>query len=198
LATTFVFQSYYGAGPTWTTLDSTYELVGFYGATWGSKVAITEYQTSTHISGAGGHVCSSVHPPNTKYISSNQFDKGGGTLTLNTSNLGENECPIKIRLGTDAGTVTQNGRFYCYNGTTTTTLATNIQVWGFERFVGVTGGWVDINNGSTIGGDNVDELLVLQPKSSNTVHEWFIAVSCKPLTVGAKTAFSFGCTVEYY
>lgn len=191
-----VFQGYYGGGPTWTSLNSG-QLVGFYGANYNDKVAVSSYQSSTHISGGGGDICLTNHNGNVKYIASNQFNSGGGTETLNDTNLISTECTLRVYLNNGAAVATQNGRFYCYNGTTVTTYATDLQVYAFEQGVSATA-WTSINNGSSTGGDNSGQRLALGNKTAATDHYWYVAVSCSPLSVGAKSAFSFGTTLEYY
>lgn len=192
---TLVFQAYYGA-PSWTALTGG-QLIGFYGAAYGDKVVVNSYQSSTHISGAGGDVCTTNHVPNVKYVASGQFDSGGGTETLNDTNLIATECTLKIYFTDGASVSTQNGQFYCYNGTTPATYATGIQVYAFERGDGDTA-WTSINNGSTDGGNGVGKRLDLTSRTPSTAHEWLVAVSCSPLSVGAKVAYAFGTSLEYY
>lgn len=198
MATTFVFQAYYGGGPTWTTLNSTYNLIGFYGNAYNDKVAVSAFQASTHISGGTGDICLTNHVPNVKYISSNQFSDGT-TKTLNDTNLVTGGCTLRGLLTTDAGSSTQNGRFYCYNGSAVETYATGVQVYAFQQGVSGTN-WTYINNGSSSaqGGDVVGKRLDFTNQGSSTTHPFYIAVSTSPTSVGAKTSFAFGSTVEYY
>jgi hypothetical protein len=194
---TLVFQSYFGAGPTWTTLQNAGQLIGFYGAAYGDKVAVSAYQSSTHISGAGGDACTTNHTRNVKYIASGSFDSGSGTETLNDTNLVANECTIRIYLNHGSAVATQNGRFYCYNGASVSTYATDIQVFAFEQGVSATA-WTSINNGSSSGGDNSGQRLDIANKTAATDNYWYIGISCSPLSVGAKTAYAFGSSLEYY
>ena len=195
---TLVFQAYYGAGPTWTTLQNVGELVGFYGAAYNDKVAVDSYQSSTHISGASGDVCLTNHTPNVKYVSSTQFIGTGGTETLNDTNLTANECTLRAYLNDGSAVATQNGRFYVYDGSGNPAIyASDIQAWAFEQGVTATT-WTDVNNGTSTGGDNNGERLNLGNSSSATDHYFYIAVSVSPKTVGAKTAFALGVTLEYY
>ena len=191
-----VFQGYYGAGPAWTSLIGG-QLVGFYGANYDDKVVVDAYQSSTHISGGGGDICLTNHTRNVKYVASGQFDSGSGAETLNDTNLINTECTLRVYLNNGAAIATQNGRFYCYNGTTVTTFATDTQVYAFEQGISATA-WTSINDGSSSGGDNSGQRLSLSNRTANTDHYWYIAVSCSPKSVGAKSAFSFGSTLEYY
>lgn len=191
-----VFQGYYGAGPTWTSLTGS-QLIGFYGAAYDDKVVVNAYQSSTHISGGGGDICLTNHNRNVKYIASGQFDSGGGTETLNDTNLINTECTLRVYLSNGAAIATQNGRLYCYNGSSVTAYATDVQVYAFEQGVSATT-WTSINNGSSSGGDNSGQRLALGNKTAATDHYWYVAISISPLSVGAKTAFAFGSSIEYY
>jgi hypothetical protein len=194
---TLVLQAYYGAGPSWTNLVGG-QLVGFYGATYDSKVVVDSYQASTHISGAGGDICLTNHVRNVKYITSTEFDSGSGTETLGNGTLAATECTLKVFLSGGASVRTQNGRVYCYNGTTITTYATDIQMYAFEAQIGATT-WTLINNGTISGGDNNGQRLNLQDHGTPAAtHEWFVALSASPKSVGAKTSFAIGSSVEYF
>lgn len=129
---------------------------------------------------------------------------GGGTETLNDTNLTSQECTLRIRF-TDASSVqTTNARFYAYDGTTTTTEAVGVDVVAFEQGVTATT-WTVINddtvagaltNGS-IGGDNAGERLGLADQTTATDHTYYIAISVSPESVGGKTSFDFGIALTY-
>lgn len=193
-----VFQGYFGTSPSWTSLQSVGQLIGFYGAAYGDRVAVDSYQSSTHISGAGGDACTTNHNRNVKYIAGGQFDSGSGTETLNDTNLIATECTVRVYLSGGAQSIAvQNGRIGIYDGTTITTFATDIQVYAFEQGVSATT-WTSINNGSTTGGDNPGQRLDLGDKTASTDHYWYVAISCSPLSVGEKTNFGIFSTLEYY
>jgi len=194
---TLVFQGYFGAGPTWTTLENVGQLIGFYGTSYGDKVAVSAYQSSTHISGAGGDACITNHNRNVKYIDSTHFDTGSGSEVLNDTNLVSTESTLRIYLNHGSAVATQNGRFYCYNGSSVSSYSTDIQVFAFEQGVSATA-WTSINNGSSTGGDNSGQRLDIANKTAATDNYWYISVSCSPLSVGAKTAYAFGSSLEYY
>ena len=85
-----------------------------------------------------------------KYISSTQFDSGGGTEALNDTNLTADECTLQI-LFTDAASVSiTNARFYAFNSTTSTTRATGVDVVAFEQGQSATA-WTVINDDTVSG-----------------------------------------------
>lgn len=171
----------------------------------GSNTDLTEpitvgtWQDGSHLGSGdpGTDQCGSNHMPNVKYVSGTQMDTGGGTEAINDTNLAETECTLRVKF-TDASSVAiSNARFYCFDGTTETDEAVGVEAYGFER--GVTAStWTQINDDSgAIGGDNSGERLTLGDKTAGTEHYWYIAVSARPESVGAKTQFDFGVALTY-
>jgi len=162
-------------------------------------ITVGEWNTGTHIGTAdpGADQCGTNHCPNMKYISSTQVDIGAGTTTLNTTNVADTQMTLRVRF-TDGSAVTTSGaRFYSFDGSTTTAEAIGVDAYAVERVTGM-GTWTEINNdtGNT-GGDNVGERLSLTDQGSATDHTFYIGVSAKPESVGAKTQFDFGVALTY-
>ena len=145
----------------------------------------------------GTDQCGSTHMPNVEYVSGTQFDGGGGVETLNDTNLSQEECTLRIKFTDAAEVAISNARFYCFNGAVETTPAVAVEAFAFERGVSATE-WTEVNDHSeSIGGDNAGERLTLGDKSAATEHFWYIAVSTRPETVGAKTEYDFGIALTY-
>ena len=173
----------------------------------GSNTDLTEpitvgtWNDGTHLGSGdpGTDQCGSTHVPNVKYVSSTQFDlNGGGTTTLNDTNLTESECTIRIKF-TDASEVeTSNARFYAFDGTTETNEAVGVEAYAFERGVDAST-WTQINDDSgNIGGDNSGERLGLSDHTTSAyTHYFYIAISARPESVGAKTQFDLGVALTY-
>jgi len=101
-------------------------------------------------------------------------------------------------LFTDASSVAvSNARFYAFDGSTTTAEAVGVEAYAVEGQVGAST-WTQINDDSAnIGGDNSGERLTLSNQSAATEHTFYIAVSARPESVGAKTQFDFGIGLTY-
>jgi hypothetical protein len=197
---TLVFEANYGAGPAWTAIASVGQLVGFYGANFNDKVAVNSYQSSTHVSGgASVDVCTINHAKNVTYVDGTHFNTtGAGNTVLNDTNLIAANCTLRVHLNHSSQVYTQNGRFYVYNGTTVTSYAPDITAYAFEQGQSATA-WTQVCNGTSQGGDNSGQRLTLSVKGSYAYDQyWYVAMSCMPMSVGAKTAFSVGSTIEYY
>jgi hypothetical protein len=195
---TFIWEAYYGSSPAWTDI-STNTIV--FAGSGGIATAITlgDWNSETHIGTGdpGTDVCTTNHVPNVKYVGASTFDNGSGTQDLNDTNLTATECTLRVRF-TDASSVaTSGGRIYCFDGTTETTEATGVEVYAFEQGKSNTA-WVQINDDSAdVGGDNSGERLTLADQTAATEHIFYIAISARPETVGAKTAFDFGIALTY-
>jgi len=162
-------------------------------------VTVGEYQTGTHSGNGdpGTDQCGTNHCKNVKYVSGTQFDKGGGTTTLNTTNLADTECTFRVKF-TDASSVALSAaRFYTFDGAVVTNEAVGITAYACERVSGLAG-WTIINDdtGNT-GGDNTGETLALSNQTAETVHYYYIALSATPQSVGAKTSFDLGLALTY-
>lgn len=162
-------------------------------------ITVGTWQSGTHLGSGdpGTDQCGTNHVPNVKYISGTQFDNGGGTEALNDTNLVQTECTLRIKF-TDASSVqTTNARLYTFDGTTETNEAVGVEAYAFEQ--GVTASaWTQINDDSAnIGGDNSGERLSLSDQTTDTEHYFYIAISARPESVGAKTQFDLGIALTY-
>ncbi len=195
---TFTWEVYADT-PAW--MDISTNTIVFSGSATDLAAAITvgTWQTGTHLGNGdpGTDQCGTNHVPNVKYVSGTQFDNGGGTESLNDTNLVATESTLRVEF-TDASSVaTSNARFYSFDGSTETNEAVGIEAYAFEQ--GVTASsWTQINDDSgNIGGDNSGERLDLSDQSTGTEHTFYVAVSARPESVGSKTQFDFGIALTY-
>ena len=187
--------------PAWESVGS--NTIVFCGSLTDITVPITvgsDWNTGTHIGNGdpGTDQCGSNHVPNVAYVSSTQFSlDGAATETLGDGTLLATECTLAVEF-TDASSVAiTSGRFYCFDSTTETTEATGVEAWAFEAQVAETE-WSTVNDDSgDVGGDNAGERLDLVDRSAATTHTYYIAVSARPESVGAKGDFDFGVALTY-
>jgi len=195
---TFTWYYYGSTGPAWT--DIAANTIVFSG-TGGlaTPVTVAAWQDETHIGSndPGTDQCGANHAKNVKYISGTQYDSGGGTETLNDTNLVATECTLRIAFTDAASVAISSAFFYSYDGTTTTAEAVGIDGYAFERGVGATA-WTNINDDSgNIGGNNAGERLSLSDQGAGTEHFYYLAISISPESVGGKTQFDFGMALVY-
>lgn len=197
---TFYWEGYMGAGPAWADLGA--NTVVFSGSLTDLSVPVTvgEWNSGTHAGSddPGTDQCGANHMKNVKIVASGSFDNGSGTETLNTTNLTPNECTLRIRF-TDASAVAiTSARFYSFDGAVVTNESVGVEAYAWEcQPSGVTT-WSLINDDSAnIGGDNTGERLDLLNQAASTEHHYYVAVSVRPESVGAKTSFDFGVALTY-
>lgn len=189
----------YSDTPAWHTAGA--NTIVFSGSVSDPTIPITvgSWQAGTHLGSGdpGTDQCGTNHVRNVKYISGTQFDSGSGTETLNDTNLAITECTMRVKF-TDASSVaTSSARFYAFDGSVETNEAVGVEAFAFERGVSGTA-WVNLNDDSgDIGGDNTGERLTLSDQTTGTEHYYYLAVSARPETVGAKTQFDFGIALTY-
>jgi len=194
---TFTWQVYANT-PGWMGVGAnTYIFSGTGGLS--TPITVGSWNSEAHLGNGdpGADQCGTNHVPRVTYVNGTQFDNGSGTQDLNDTNLTTQECSLRINF-TDASTVAiSSARFYCYNGTLTTTEAVGIEAYAFERGVTATA-WTHVNeDGTSFGGDNSGERLALSDHSAATEHTYYIAISARPLSVGAKTEFDMGIALTY-
>jgi hypothetical protein len=183
-----------------------------------AMILATQFNDGTHVGSGtpGSDVCTTAHAQQNKFISqagggagaSEVSHNGAATEDLNITNITELETSMRVHFNDGSARKIQNGRFYCFDGTTTTTMATGLDVAAWEREV-AGNQWIHLNDYSTtgpsgwqvgsIGGDNAGEFMNMTAKTSAAVDQyWHYALSASPETAGSKSAFAFGCYLEYY
>ena len=193
---TFNWEAYVGS---WTDMSThTFTFSGTGGLT--TPITVGTWQDESHL-GSGDppdtDECGGTHCNNVKYISSTQFDQGGGTETLSDVNLTVDECQIRIKFTHATSVATTGGRFYTFDGSTTTVEAVDIEAYAWEQGQTQTT-WDYINDDTgAIGGDNAGERLDLGDSSLSQTHYFYIAISSRPESVGSKTEYDFGVALTY-
>jgi hypothetical protein len=163
-------------------------------------VTVGTWNSGTHLGTGdpGTDQCGSNHVPNLEYVADTQFKlNGGSTETLNVTNLAETECSLRVKFADASSVAISNARFYAFDGSTVTNEAVGVEAYACERITGLST-WTQINDDSgDIGGDNTGERLALSDQAAGTEHYFYIGISARPESVGAKTQFDFGIALTY-
>lgn len=184
--------------------------IGFFGASsFGSSISIGSYNGRTFICDPTG---SSAGPEveNCLYNTSS-------TVILGQSGSGINllACPnylatLNIRFTNNSPVQTQNVTLYCYDRVSTSNFASGVILQAAQIIhpttTQITNGsgnstWVNLCSGSNqlgmISGPGTSGYSVNGLLTSDTEHDWYLALSASPLTVGAKTQFGLSFSLEY-
>ena len=184
-------------GVTPTTIAAT-DTLQFAGGTFDSKITVDAYNSSTHVkTDADVDKSAANTPENNKFISMDggtagvsQADWGDGTEDLDS--ITDAECALKINFAHETDVECEDAIFYAYDGSTTTDGPVGMLVhaaesgdehWSGEDVLGVAGSAKAI--------DLVDKSVAGQS------HDYFIAISAKPTSVGAKTG-KYRCELTYF
>lgn len=179
-------------GSTPTTIAAT-DRVQFAGAGgFDSKITVGEYNDTTHVKTSGDADKSSGNTPkNNKFISQSggtggdsQVDIGSGTVDLDT--LVNGDAALKINFSDAASVAITNAIFYAYDGVTTTAVPT-----------GVTFVAAEVGDTNWTAAEGSGAALTLTDQAAATSHDYYIAMSVSPDSVGLKSAFELRCELTY-
>ena len=176
--------TWYLQGVTPTTIEAT-DILQFAGGSFDGAVNVGSYQDSTHVESSVGADDSSENTPNNvKYVASGTADWGDGTEDLDQ--ITEAEANLKINFSHGSSVVTTEAKFYAYDGSTTTAVPT-----------GVTFQAAEVGDSAWTNAEGSAAALTLNDNSTGTSHDFFIAVSASPESVGIKSAFSLRIELVY-
>lgn len=171
LSTTFVLQ---GASPT--TVEAT-DYLAFSDGTFGNPITVGAYNSATHVRSSVGADDSSANTPNNnKYIASGTADWGDGTENL--TNITDAECALKVTIAYDTNITVTDITMYAYDGTTTTNAPTGTDVYLAEQGDAA---WTNADGSAAA-------LTITDSSTPATSHDFYIAISVSPSTVGVKSA----------
>ncbi len=183
--------------------DGANNTVGFYGASFGTSVRISEYQSSTYVTDSTG-VSNDGALSNNKYISANNISvQGGGSELL--SEITVEETTLRIRFTNDSAVQLQNTSFRAFDRVAIANSPSGVTVQAFEAST-TTSGVLDTASASGVNanGDSAwteiagatDLDLIDHPwESSNHYH--YVGLSVSPDSIGQKTKLGWYYETEY-
>jgi len=148
----------------------------FAGAAIGDKITVDAYNDSTHVkTTADADKSEDNVPNNVKYISGSTADWGDGTEDLDQ--ISEGECTLKINFSESPAVAVTDITYFSYKtGEATTVAPDNVNFYAAE--LGDTN-WTNAEGSGSA--------LSISDSSSATSHDFFVAVSCSPTSVGTKS-----------
>ncbi len=152
-------------GSTDTTIGTTDKLQ-FAGGTFDSKITVGNYNSSTHVEDDTSSDKSSGNSPN-----NNNYNDASLPIA-------DGDCALKINFSHTSSVQTESAKIYAYDGSDTSTAPSNTTVYMAEGADDST--WTNAEgSGSALGlADNT---------SAATSHDFFVAVTASPDTVGSKS-----------
>ena len=171
LSTTFVLQ---GTSPT--TIEAT-DSLAFSDGTFGNPIQVSSYNGGTHVRSSGGVDDSASNTPNNnKYVASGTGDWGDGTESL--ANILDGECALKMTIAYDTTITVTDITMYAYDGTTPANAPTGTTVQLAEQGDSA---WTQAHGSASA-------LAIDDSTTPATSHDFYVAISASPSSVGTKSA----------
>jgi len=200
---------YNGAGTT----DLGSSGVGFYGSTFGQSVQVASYQDSTFITNSTGTINGGTLN-NTKYLGNTSGVSLNGGSAIQLSGLPTISGTINPRFTFDTAVQTQNGECRIFDRSNPDNNASGVTSEVAQLCNGGSGvnqstgaaeashnGWLALN------GSGLTMTLLASPGTSglspsgssttDTRHDWYLALSASPDSIGSKTNFGAYLSLEY-
>ena len=190
---TWTRYGYYG-GSAWNDIGT--NNVAFTGSSgYTDSIAVNSWQDKTFVvDGTPGNEVAEIN--NTKFVSSSEFDKGGGGTAINDTNCAQTDCTFRWKFAHGTAVALQNMELYAYDGGTDANPAPNVEIQAFEQGEGATA-WTEINDASaSVGGTG--NAMSLGTRAAGTAHYYYFALSWSGETAGAKTGAAIKISGEYY
>ena len=164
-------------GTTATTIDAT-DSIAFSNGTFGQPIQVGSYNDKTHVRTSGGTDKSASNSPhNTKYLTSTTMSLNGGA-SANLSTLTTGNSPLKITITESVNITVTDIKMYAYDGTTTTNAPSGMNVYLAEQG---DSSWTQAHgSGNALTLDN--------HSTAATSHDFYVAISASPTSVGVKSA----------
>lgn len=162
------------------------DILQFAGATFDSAITVGAYNDSTHVEdeSTSADNSSGNTPNNVKYVASGTGDWGDGTESL--ANITDAECTLKINFAHASAVAVTSHILYAYDGTTTTAVPTGVTFQAAEQGDAA---WTNAEGSAAA--------LTITDSGSATSHDFYVAVSASPESVGEKTAFAIRSELTY-
>jgi len=175
--------TWYLQGVTPTVISDT-DIIAFSDGTFGNTVTVGAYNGGTHVKTALGVDKSSANTPNNvKYVASGTGDWGDGTESLSLMTTAE--ASLKITVAYDTNITVTDITMFGFDGTTPATAPVGMDIYLAEQGDST---WTNADGSASA-------LDIDDSDTPATSHNFYVAISCSPSSVGEKTAndirFSF-------
>lgn len=184
--------------------------VGFYGGGFGYSVEVGSYQDSTFITDSAGTI-QGPQINNIKWMNAASGIINGASSGVALTAIPNSLATLNIRFTNATAVNTQNAKLRIYDRTSINNPASGVTCKVAQL---IHPGATQINTGSgdttwnTPAGSGVVVDLVSSPglsglrpsgaSSADTTHDYYVAISASPDSIGSKTQFALYCELEYY
>lgn len=186
--------------------------VGFFGnAGFGSSVSVGAYQDSTYITNSNGTIAG-ASLNNIKYSHPNSgiVNGIGSPSGLNLQAITNSQASLNVRFSHTSAVATQNVKLRIYDRANINNAASGVTTKVAEIIHPTTTNALDGSGSSSwqtpAGSGTVMDLVSspgmsgLRPNGSGTIadrHDWYLALSASPDSIGSKTQYAMWVELEY-
>jgi hypothetical protein len=170
--------------------------IGFYGPGFGLSVRVGDFNEGTYRTSEDGQTDGSALP-NLRWANVSGAYVAGEITATHLLEVLNSEATLRIELMTDVAVTTQNGVFRTFDKSSINNPPSGVDVYAAEirNTAGPIGSgdslWIPNLGGSGTVLD-VDDKTV-----AATTHNWWIALSATPTSIGEKTNFAFYFETEF-
>lgn len=185
--------------------------LGFYGSTFGASVQVGQYQDTTYVTNATGTVNSWL-ANNVKFTTAASGSVNGGA-SQNLRTIPNKDSTLNIRFTNDTAVITQNAEIRIYDRSDIARAASGVLtkvatiVHPNVSSAGPSGSgsavWVTFDSTTSGSGlslwasPGISGLSPLGAATTDIRHDWFLALSSSPSSIGSKTAYGLYVSLEY-
>lgn len=184
--------------------------LGFYGADFGFSVPVGEYQDTTFITDSNGTI-QGLQADNVKYQNIGSGIVGSSSSGIPLISIPNYQATLNVRFNHSSAIKTQNGKVRIYDRSDINNDPSGVTCQVAEiihpnttQFPTGSGDsdWTDVH-GSAVILDIVSSpghsgLSPNGPDTTDLNHDWYLALSASPDSIGSKTQFGLYISLEYY
>ena len=185
--------------------------LGFYGSAFGGSVAVGSYQDTTYVTDSTG-VTQGAQCNNVKWRHASSGEVAGGVI-LALQNIPNHQAPLNIRFTHTSGVQVQNVEARIYDRSNINSAAVGVTT-KMAELIHVNTSQANTGSGDatwyTPAGSSIVVPLADSPGASglyaqdgdgspheDTRHDWYVAISARPDSIGSKTSYGLYCSLEY-
>lgn len=174
-----------------------FNTLGFFGSSFGFSIRVGEYNTTTFRTNANG-TSNGSQLPNIRFANTSGAFVGASLVAEELLEIENNLATLNIRLNTDNAIKTQNSRFRAFDRVNINNNPSGVWIGAAEirkdqALVRGSGDqfWQQIyGSGSVLS-------LSDQTTANATQHDWYVALTASPVSIGEKTEIAFYFETEF-
>jgi hypothetical protein len=172
------------------------DTLGFFGAGFGFSIRVGEWNQSSFVTNDNG-TTNFGQVPNLRFANTSGTFVAGETVARELLEVDNDEATLRIRLNTDSSVQTQNASFRAFDRLSINSNPSGVTIRAAEidkpnpsvRGSGDTFWTTIAGSGST--------LALADQTAASSVHDWYLAITASPTSIGEKTSIGYYVESEF-